>query len=429
MVDKLKMSDEDIIAAVNPRPPAVIPDAAPKGARSTAVPATRNAQAGMGLFDVSNKIAPGAPLPFGAGRSESGAVIPDVSGTSTLVQGPMTWQPGKPGTSPTVDMSKTPRTGLFTPPNDMSLTPRTGTFDTGGTGGSGSGSGAGSPARQPQPVIKYDLSGKQPTTDYGASVTPEQRAKFASQPAGKISPGPFQTGPAIPEGGPGKPGEVGFSGGTPLPADYTTEMQAKDVEARKDAGRVAMGDYMNTLDQANANERIHGQDMARQVQAFKDRFGVDLKSRDFQAKLAELGMQAPKYAAETKLVEAQTRKADAEAAGVSGKEKDDYSEILGNMISETMKNMVYQTPEEQQKSRDNIEFWATEVKNRSSKKNGKKEVDKQIGYAKMSPDQKSGVKQSIKQKLDSGQATKDQLEQELRARGWSESEITESMGV
>ena len=242
-------------------------------------------------------------------------------------------------------------------------------------------------AAQPQPVIKYDLSGKQPTTDYGASITPEQRAKFASQPAGKISPGPFQTGPAITEGGPSKPGEVGFSGGTPLPADYTTEMQAQDVAARQDAGRVAMGDYMKTLDQANANERIHGQDMARQVQAFKDRFGVDLKGQEFQAKLAELGMLAPKRAADVELVKAQTRKADAEAtgAGVSGREKDDYSASLNNMISETMKNMVYQTPEEQQQSRDNIDFWLSEIKGRSSKGNGKKEVDKQGGSGTIKP--------------------------------------------
>ena len=244
------------------------------------------------------------------------------------------------------------------------------------------------PAAQPQPVIKYDLSGKQPTTDYGASVTPEQRAKFASQPAGKISPGPFQTGPAIPEGGPGKPGEVGFSGGTPLPADYTTEMQAKDVEARKDAGRVAMGDYMNTLDQANANERIHGQDMARQVQAFKDRFGVDLKGREFQDKLAELGMKAPKYAAETKLAEAQTRKTDAEAAAAGlgkGKGYDPYSDLLHDMATETGKNMIYMTDEQKEDARKQIDLWASEIKSRSSKGNGKKELDKQSDSVKIKP--------------------------------------------
>jgi len=75
--------------------------------------------------------------------------------------------------------------------------------------------------------------------------------------------------------------------------------QQSEVAARRAEAIPAMESYEKALEQKNLNEGIHGADMARQIKMFQDKYGVDLRSKEFQLNREKLALEAPKIAAET----------------------------------------------------------------------------------------------------------------------------------
>jgi hypothetical protein len=90
------------------------------------------------------------------------------------------------------------------------------------------------------------------------------------------------------------------AGGGNVSQFMMSKEQQAEVAARRADAIPSMDSYDRALDQKNLNEGIHGADMARQIKMFQDKYGVDLRGKEFQLKKQELEMNAPKVAAETK---------------------------------------------------------------------------------------------------------------------------------
>jgi hypothetical protein len=147
------------------------------------------------------------------------------------------------------------------------------------------------------------------------------------------------------------------SGGTPVPADYTSEMQARDVQARRDSAVPAMTSYTQALDQRNTEQGIHGAEMARQIKAYRDKYGIDLKPKELELKQQEFAQKAPLVAAETAAhlanagkSGAEARKADAEASATPGKAKNFLAQLHMKTADKLMDELVNPLTEEPRKA-------------------------------------------------------------------------------
>jgi len=128
----------------------------------------------------------------------------------------------------------------------------------------------------------------------------------------------------------------GTGGGQVIQGQMDPETAAL-VAARQAAVLPAQESYLRTLDESNLMEGAHGPAQARRMQAliadrrnkafqaYKDKWGYDLKAAELQATL-------PKLQAETESLKAQSRKYDAEAAAQPFRAKNMRSQTLHDMI-------------------------------------------------------------------------------------------------
>jgi hypothetical protein len=166
------------------------------------------------------------------------------------------------------------------------------------------------------------------------------------------------------------------SGGTALPAGYTAEDQARDVQTRRESALPAMASYDAALDARNASEGIHGAAMARQLQAFKDKYGIDLKRSEFALKQQELAQQAPKTAAEARYYDANAKKVGAEATALPGKTKSYMAQFHINTANKLMDELVNPLTEEPRKAeiRQSLATIEAELNDLDSKNSGERKA-------------------------------------------------------
>ncbi len=198
------------------------------GLQYTAAPATRNANAGLTLMDVNNQIAPGAPLPFGAGRSASGAVIPDVRGRSTIAMGQILNNPvtTMPAPNPVAVNSPTP---IVSP-----------------TG------------QSPTAIVNPPAVSSRAVMDAGTGPVATLPGRVVKLPDGttQINPQNDSLGAQMVRQGMGETGG-GVPGGNVSVFQMSPEQQAEVVK-RKAEGSAALTSYDNALTRANITEGARG---------------------------------------------------------------------------------------------------------------------------------------------------------------------------
>ena len=195
------------------------------------VPSKANVNTGMAPLDVNNRIAEGAPLPFGAGRSASGAVIPDIGGTSTIIPGTPVYTP-QPIT-----------TGAAVPPKETAVP-------------AGKPVGSTGPVLTEKPAVTAATSSINMQIVGPGSIEPN---RFVQIPGGGMQINPYapgivnearRAGAGIEQTGPVAGGNVSQF--------VQSSAQQSEVAARREEGSAALDQLNATLNKANLMEGAHG---------------------------------------------------------------------------------------------------------------------------------------------------------------------------
>jgi hypothetical protein len=186
---------------------------------------------------------------------------------------------------------------------------------------------------------------------------------------------------------------TGPQGGSVSQVTMSPEQQ-KEVDGRRAEAIPAMENYTKALDQRNAEAGIHGADMARQINMFRDKYGIDLRGKEFQLKQAELLQNAPKVAAEAEQARAHAEYYKNRGTGQDSKTNNVLIQGYNKHIDEAMKKLGDPAISEDDRTtaEQAIQYYQTRIDDIS--KTLSSEKDK---APKLTPDQDKQIRARIKE--------------------------------